>query len=214
MIDFTALDPDTRCVALVGEFLRRWSKLEVALHEAIAKAMSLDETMRLVLCANISLRDKINLLRTLVNLSTVSTNEKSKFSKELNNLSNDSADRNMMAHDNFGPDETGLGVQFFQVKAKGAFSLPKVVWTIGDFQSAYARIDGFSEQIVLLSTAFTLAQFTLNNFQWGHKDAYAPIRRTMSSALHDFQFRHIPLVLVDDLANREKENQIPPQQQD
>jgi hypothetical protein len=64
MTDFKDLDPETRAYALIGQFLKRWSNLEQQIHEAIGAALGLDETRRYILCANLQLRDKINVLRT------------------------------------------------------------------------------------------------------------------------------------------------------
>jgi hypothetical protein len=83
MINFDALNPETRCAALVGEFLRRWSRMQGTLHDALASAMKLDDTMRAILCANIQLRDKIHILRTIVDVSAMEKDDKAKFKKML-----------------------------------------------------------------------------------------------------------------------------------
>ena len=119
MIDFAALDPETRCAALVGQFLKQWSAMEIELHEAIRVAMKLDDTMRAILCANVHLRDKIHILRTIISVSALDDTTKTYYKKKLENLGDFSLHRNMMAHDTFNPDDSGDGVVFSPVKSKG-----------------------------------------------------------------------------------------------
>ena len=55
-----------------------------------------------------------------------------KFLIDLATLTND---RNMIAHNAFGPDETGDGVVFGVTKASGKLRIPKVKWSVSDFKS-------------------------------------------------------------------------------
>src|SRR5438128_2420576 len=98
--------------------------MEAALNMALAVAMRLDDTMRMILCANLQLRDKLNILRTIVDSSSMTEDAKEQFKAGLQKVSDYSWKRNMMAHDNFSLDEKGLGVLFHQIKAKGKLSQP------------------------------------------------------------------------------------------
>jgi hypothetical protein len=202
MIDFSKLDPETRCIALVGEFLRRWSSLEAALHDALAIAMRLDDTMRSILCANVQLRDKINILRTIVSISNLEAN-KSHFDKMLVAIGEYSPSRNMMAHDTFGPDDQGKGVLFLPVKAKGKFSQPKIIWTADQFSIEYHKIDDFRKQLVQLKAALNKSQFSFGNIDWT-ADASMPMRRTMSPALLYSLSQPTPLPLYESQAKPKK----------
>jgi hypothetical protein len=42
MTDFKDLDPETRCYALVGQFLRAWSAMELSLRDAIGAALDIE----------------------------------------------------------------------------------------------------------------------------------------------------------------------------
>lgn len=139
MTDFASLDPETRAVALVGSFLQHWAIMEGAMRSAIEKALNLDSLQGTVVCANISLRDKINLLKTLVNMAFLPDEEgRARAIKLLEGIAGMSANRNMIAHDMFFAKEGG--VSFFVTKAKGKLSFPTVIWTEDDFQAEYAKL--------------------------------------------------------------------------
>jgi len=53
MPDFSELDPDTRCFALVGRFLQAWSEMEKSLHNAIGAALQIEEKKLWILAANL-----------------------------------------------------------------------------------------------------------------------------------------------------------------
>jgi hypothetical protein len=135
MADFQKLDPETRAFALVGQFLQAWSTMENSLHDAIGAALSIDAPKLKILCANIRLRDKIDILRTLIDIAPgFATEEKTQLKKSLRDIAEYSVIRNMLAHDSFRPDSAGAGVEFLTVKAKGKFELPNVIWSADRFQ--------------------------------------------------------------------------------
>jgi hypothetical protein len=205
MIDFNVLSPEVRCAALVGEFLRRWSEMEIAMHQGIAIAMKLDDTMQSILCANVQLRDKLNILRTIVDVSNIDNDAKEKFKKILRDIGEYSPIRNMMAHDNFSSDEKQTGVVFFQVKAKGKFSKETPVWDIDAFLKEYEKIENFKLQIISLQDALRASQFSFRNFVVQGEWANTPLtmRRIASSDLIHFLSHPIPPDLDSDPANPE-----------
>ncbi len=188
MIDFNSLDPETRCVALVGEFLRRWSELENALNTALAVAMKLDDTMRLILSVNMQFRDKIHTLRTIVDTSSMSADEKSKYKDRLQKIADAGPLRNRMAHENFSSDKDGKGVVFFQVKAKGNFSNPEIIWSVAEFLSVYGEMEEFKNETAEFITALSKSQFTLGDYDdgeswWFNLTNEQPMRSTSPSVL-------------------------------
>jgi hypothetical protein len=62
----SVLDPEIRCFALVGEFLRAWSLMESALQDAIAAALDIEGLKAHILCANMRFRDKLHVIASLV----------------------------------------------------------------------------------------------------------------------------------------------------
>src|SRR5947209_8350866 len=108
---FKGLDPEIRCFALVGEFLRAWSLMEASLHDAIGAALNIEGLKVRILCANMRFRDKLHVIASLVYVAdSFSYEERSEIRKKLRTLADYSANRNMMAHEPFGPDESKTGV--------------------------------------------------------------------------------------------------------
>lgn len=108
MTELKTLDSETRCFALVGHFLQTWATMELCINDAIGHALRLRPLMQFCLCANMQLRDKLNVLNTLVDISSLTDTERKHFSSTLNSLIHYSTNRNMVAHDPFSPDETEL----------------------------------------------------------------------------------------------------------
>jgi hypothetical protein len=207
MIDFSKLDPETRCVALVGEFLRRWSEMEGAIHRALASAMDLDETMQAILCANISIRDKLSTLRTIVFTSTLPPDDKLKADKLLAKVAKYASIRNIIAHTAFQPDPNGAGVSFLRVIAKGELKQWNDIWPVKRFAGEYKKIDLLKSGLTTLATALAKSQFPLGNliiegFPLGMT---VPMRRTMSPALANFLSQQTPLPLRSQTTNEKKE---------
>ena len=133
----SVLDPEIRCFALVGEFLRAWSLMEASLHDAIGAALNIEGLKIRILCANMRFRDKLHVIASLVDVAhgAFLEHERKEIRKKLRTLADYSANRNMMAHDPFGPDKSKTGVAFLTVKAKGKVDLPDVVWSAEKFRT-------------------------------------------------------------------------------
>jgi hypothetical protein len=210
MADFTKLDPEIRAYALVGQFLKQWSDLEQKIHEAIGTALGLDETRRYILCANLHLKDKINVLRTLVHQSSFESHIKETTVDELTAIQNYSY-RNMIAHNAFEPDPNGDGVVFLPVKARSKFSRPRERWPIKRFEQEAINIADFTANITTLQGRFLGPTTFTPNFGWfeGMQETPLPMRRIMSPALHDHQNHFVPMPPNSDPPNQEKHDQTP-----
>jgi hypothetical protein len=149
-MDFDDLDPQMRCFALVGQFLHAWSKMEGSLHNAIGLALGIETTKLQILIANLGFRDKINVIRTLVDVNPFFSNEdKAGYKKKFHDLSEYAGrSRNLIAHVPFEPHETGA--QFNQVRTKGKFETPSDVWDTKRFQAELTTVNeycAFIEQV-------------------------------------------------------------------
>jgi hypothetical protein len=213
MIDFNSLDPEIRAYALVGQFLKRWSELEQCIHEAIGAALNLDETKRYILCANLQLRDKVHVLRTLVNVSNFPANVKEETDKELDAILTYTK-RNMVAHNAFEAD--GDGVAFLPVKAKKSFSRPRERWGIKEFEEEGKTIAKFAENVRRLKARFPGATFELPPMGWMETmmQNVVPIRRPFRPDLYDPQSHLVPMPLRSDPPNPKKDDQTPEQPQE
>jgi len=108
--------------------------MEGAVNAAISKALKLDSIQGVIVCKNISFRDKIHILRTVVDISPIDTAAKKQHDKFLNTVARYAMDRNMVAHDLFMADESRTGVEFLVAKAKGKLQFPTIIWTVDDVE--------------------------------------------------------------------------------
>ena len=190
MTDFSDLDPETRCYALVGQFLQAWSAMELSLRDAIGAALKIEPVKLQIIYANLRFRDKINILRTLIDVSFLPEDYKARAKSKLRKVANHSSKRNMVAHAPFGPDATKTGVQFLTVKATGTFETPNIVWSPRQFAQEITLLGGYTkviddirrrfEEQPLPETSYAKALLPFLQTDWP-----VPMRRTMSPALLD-----------------------------
>src|SRR6266403_3842070 len=130
--------------ALVGEFLHRWSQMEQMLHLCISAGTKLDAVMNTVICANLTIREKLNIIRTLVDISSIEDGSKADFKKLLRDIGDYSTVRNMLVHDPFMIGEDAPAVYFMTVRAKGSFDTPSVLFDEARFRAEYRKIKQFT----------------------------------------------------------------------
>ncbi len=188
--DFTSLDPETRAYALVGQFLQAWSAMELALRDAIGAALKIEPVKLQIIYANLRFRDKINILRTLIDISSLPEDYKARAKSKLRKVANHSSKRNMVAHAPFGSDATKTGVAFLTVRASGTFETPNIVWSSRQFGQEVALLGGYTKVIDDIKRRFeeqpvpegSYAKALLPFLQ---EEWAVPMRRTMSPALLD-----------------------------
>ena len=148
MADFSTLPPNMRCRALVGYYLQAWALMEWRLNEFISGALRLVSLEATIVTKNIQFRDKIHIAKTLVDLRLHDEPKCEAYTTMLNSLAGLSPDRNMVAHDMFGPE--GDGVRFYVSKAKGKLSFPNTVWTFDTFVQKTNELRDFNEELTRL----------------------------------------------------------------
>lgn len=146
-----AVDQNYHAQALVGGFLQAWSFVENNLRDAIEAAMDLKGFTADIICANMQLHNKLNLLKTLVDITIFTEADKRSFIKLLEAIGGHATKRNMIAHDTFYHDEESGGVRFSTIKAKGKFDIPKIVWTESDFANEDKMLENYVDQLKILS---------------------------------------------------------------
>lgn len=148
MVDYSSLQPNTRSQALVGTFLQMWSFLEAELNDTVQAALGLGNLEAVVVSKNVQLRDKIHIVKTMIGLRFRENSDDHKnFRKLLEDVRNASADRNMIAHEMFGPDEDGDGVEFLITRAKGKLTFPKTKWSISEFEEKYSTLISLTKKL-------------------------------------------------------------------
>ena len=154
MADFKDLDPQTRCFALVGQFLQSWALMEMSMQQTMGIALKIEITKLEILCANLAFYDKLHILRTLVDISDFTDHDKAKAKSKLRKLGNHSKKRNIVAHNLFIPDISNSGVEFQTIKARGEFQKPLIVWMPQHFDRERSLIHGYREFLDHLSECF------------------------------------------------------------
>jgi hypothetical protein len=215
MADFQDLDPETRCFALVGQFMQAWAVMESSLHNAIGAALRVEITGLKILCANIEFGAKLYILRTLIDVSPIfPKEEKRKLQATLRELAEYAKLRNMIAHNPFQPDESKKGVEFLAVKARGKYELPKEVWLDEQFRNEGATIDQYRSLLDGLGTRFRARPLTRKNSTAAMHPFFPPRRTQTSPALWDYLARQAEAPLSTDPPSPEKNAQTPDKPQE
>lgn len=153
-VAFLDLPQSLRAHALVGSYLQSWAFMEGNLDEAVGIALGLSSLSGAIVCKNIQLRDKIYILKSIIRLNDPQNNYEGDI-KALTDISDLAIrERNMIAHNGFGPDEKGDGVRFFVMKAKGKLAFPNVRWSVDDFLDKFANLSRIGKILESISARF------------------------------------------------------------
>lgn len=139
----------TEAFQLVGEFMFNWAFLENRLNYLVGALLGADGWEGSALAANMTVRDKINLARTLLDAHISDPDERKATMKILDRVSKRNGDRNMVAHTAFGAGPGG--VTFFSVKAKGKFALPDEVWSVKEFKTRHQLMARLADELYALA---------------------------------------------------------------
>jgi hypothetical protein len=217
----TQIDPKDRALILVGKFLQQWAAMELALRDAIGAALRVESVPIQILCANIYFRVKVDILRTLVDVSSLPTQELKLAKRRLRSLGNHAAKRNMIAHDPFIADIASGSVKFLQVKAKGDFKTPEIVWSPHMFREEDRALEGHTKFLECLEQRFKEKPLTNQNYvdalrpflDMGMGSNFFPFypsnRRTSSQGLASLLSQQSQEHLDSDPANQETSSQSP-----
>ncbi|MBC6715540.1 hypothetical protein H9Q09_04950 [Aurantimonas sp. DM33-3] len=131
--------------------------MEHALNECIRLALNLDFAQGLIVTKNLQFRNKQKILRVLINETFQDSEKKSSYERTAIDIGNMSDDRNMIAHDWFGPDEKGDGVSFLVTKANAKLVFPEVRWSILDFAERHNQLMEAAQQLKRMEPMFQLS---------------------------------------------------------
>ena len=135
------------CFRLVGEFMFYFAALEGSLNSGVRELLHIKGLEGLVITANIQMRDKVAIVRTILAMQGTKSEEwRTNANLLLNEIVKLSEDRNKIAHNFFAPEDGG-GVQIYTVKAKGRFELPTLVWSKDDFNDKAQRAANCAERL-------------------------------------------------------------------
>lgn len=136
------LDGHRKACLLVGQFMWRWGALEAAANRAYRKLLKIKGIEGYIATANISFRDKLSAVRTVVHWVCKSDVKWwTAADKDLLAISEmNGSRRNIVAHNAFMEHPSG-GVEFIIIRAKGKFAIPDVVWTPDEFSEVFEDIE-------------------------------------------------------------------------
>ena len=103
---------------LVGRMIGEWSIVECYVNNVVEEALNLTYPKSVIICTALSIRQKIEMLKKLINSSLMDNDEKTSFIEQVAELNKLSGKRNTMAHCIFLPNEDKTGVKFFDTKKR------------------------------------------------------------------------------------------------
>lgn len=158
MVSTETLSSTQKSFILVGMYLQNWAFMESQLNSTVGKALGLAILQETIVCANLALRDKINIARTAANLEFGEGSDEAKgYVKILTKIANASTERNMIAHDMFGADKKAdkFVVTWFTVRANDKLKLPKISWSQKDFEDRFTILQKWTEELGNLQKEIT-----------------------------------------------------------
>ena len=148
----------------MGCYLYHWAFMEDDLNDAISASLDLDVFQSTIVSKNLQFRNKLKIFRTLVSLSFISHDDRAKFDKVAIRMGDYSNDRNMIAHDMFGPSEKCDGVHFFAIKASGTLKIPETDWPVKKFLDRIEDLKRASETLKEASHVLRYSDQLKNRF--------------------------------------------------
>lgn len=132
---------------LVGEFMWHWASLEQEVNKSYRKLLRIKGINGYIAVANITLRDKISAIRTVVHMAAAELSWWRAADKDLTAIATmNNERRNLVAHNAFMGHSSG-GVEFLIIKAKGKLDIPDVVWTPEEFEQVFAEVERLRERL-------------------------------------------------------------------
>lgn len=141
-----------RSFALVGEFMGEWAAAELMVDDAIAEALDLDLIQYLVIGSKLSVRNKLEILVTLINLSLINGKEKDHFFKQVTLLTNLKYKRDIIAHSLFARTSDESAIIFFRVRTKKKqIKALKNEWSEQTFNDYFEQLRTLSKELKTLA---------------------------------------------------------------
>lgn len=138
--------------AHVGRFFREWGMLEASLNRLIIKSMNLGVLEGAILTGNLHLKDKLNIVKTLIYISFLGLDDNKKYTALIAEIEKFARTyRNSLAHEQFIVTPNG-DLKFFVVRAKGKLDFPEKIWGEEKFLELSILIFEFNRKIIELTS--------------------------------------------------------------
>jgi hypothetical protein len=139
--------PWNECYALVGRFMNTWAFLENTMNAGIAKILGMERIEGVIATVNMQVRSKVHIIKTLIDLRGSPKEWVAASNKTMNEISAMADLRNTVAHTAFGPHDSGEGVEFIVMKAKGKLVFPDTIWSREQFETHYSDMERLTEEL-------------------------------------------------------------------
>lgn len=151
-----ALDRETRAFTLVGAFMGYFALLEVGINSAVGDILDIDQAKLSIITRNMSLNEKINTLRSLVNFYVFDKAKAEEFDKWALSARKISEARNIVAHTAFRASSNTDGVEFFTIEAKKHLKVVETHWTIDEFLALIDEINMIDNNLRSIKSRMSL----------------------------------------------------------
>lgn len=132
-----------------------WAAVEAEMNRTLKALLETGLIESDIVSANMQVRDKIHVIRTIKALYCKTDVDLSKrLGKTLDRVVSLTRKRNVAAHNMFTETPSG-GVSFFTVKAKGAWSNPDEVWPVEEFERLFKECEEVTEALGELADTVT-----------------------------------------------------------
>ncbi|WP_018857820.1 hypothetical protein [Rhizobium sp. 42MFCr.1] len=162
MDDYSRLDDETVCFALIGRFMFHWSVLEHAVDQALGNALNLDYMQMTVLSDHIKFMDKLKILTGAITLATFDASQRKSYHSTIDSLMPLYRDRNIVAHHQFGPLSGKRGVTFFTKQTKKTVTLTEEFWAVEECVARFVKLGEAAHAIHELSKSLETEKLNLN----------------------------------------------------
>lgn len=125
---------DEKMCELVGSFMRKWAFLESRMNMSIEELLSMGSLGGAIVTANLEVRAKIQILRSVVSLYHPGDPQAEKQAKkDIEAIAGLSEDRNIVAHNPFSRTDDLTGVQFMRTTARSSLKFLDYEWSPAQF---------------------------------------------------------------------------------
>ncbi|MEO6012744.1 MAG: hypothetical protein ABIQ30_04050 [Devosia sp.] len=127
---FVQLTQPMRAWAIVGCYVGYFALLETTIARTLAQLLDLDSLAGAIVARNMGMVEKIQAVRTIVNIGIHRVEEKARIDDLLKRAKKAAEERNIVAHVPFGESTVSNGVEFHTVDARGTFRSSVMDWSI------------------------------------------------------------------------------------
>lgn len=138
--------------ALVGQFMKEWSLVELATNRVLSGALQLNNSQSRIICKTLRFRTKFILIRKMTKSLPQYGNSREHFDTIINTLRDLNDDRNMVAHNEFHPSDDEKCVNFYEISTDRTDLgyVLKDSWDTDNFLDRFSRMRNLTNSLETL----------------------------------------------------------------